>query len=132
MKDKHLPGFILSKAGYKNRIIGTVPTRGAVDADITAVFAFINALTAGKGIVAASIYGVVIFIIFRVAVDKPVAVGRKRNVALWFGKHFGCAYLADDQFLFHVVESLPVPYSTDEYIALVPFGMAADKLLVQG
>ena len=36
MKDKHLPGFILSKAGYKDRIIGAVPTRGAVDADIAA------------------------------------------------------------------------------------------------
>ena len=77
MKDKHLPGFILSEARYKDRIVGAVPTRGGVDADIAAVCAFINPFTAGKGTVTASINGVIVFVFVPVAVDKPLATRRE-------------------------------------------------------
>jgi len=129
---EHLSGSIFGDAGDKDRIVCSVPARCSVDADVAAVFAFRYTFAANEGAVAASIYGVIVFIAFCVAVDKPVSIGGKRNVGSGFWEYFWCAYLTDDLFLVDVIANLLVPFRADDDIALVPFGMASDELVVQG
>lgn len=133
MKNEHLPGPILGDARHQNRVVGAISARRAVDPDIGAVRPLVDALTSNKCSVRSPVDRIVVLVrlLVPIAVDKPLAVGRKRNITLGLRKHLRRTQLTDDSFLLHVIENLPVPFSANDEIALRPLRMPADELLVQ-
>ena len=73
---KHLPSFVLGDPGHENRVVGPVPARRRVDADIAGIRTFIEAFATTVDAVAAAIYHKTVRIAFFLPVRKPLAVWR--------------------------------------------------------
>ena len=87
--EKYLAGFIVAEAGDKNCVIGAVPARRRVNADITRIGSFIQTLATSKSTVCFAVNCIVVFVASLVAIDKHPAIGEREISPSGLGNNFG-------------------------------------------
>lgn len=119
-------------SGYENGGAAAIPCRRGVLTQIAGEpLTDIETLGSNMAPVRATIEIVEILglVLVLVAVDEPIAIWREGDVSFGVRKYFLRSQLPDDELSIDVVDDLASIHRSNHAIAIVPLGVAAEKVL---